>query len=146
MGVNRTGNDPHLAYAGGTVAYDPEGDCIGELTDEEGVLSVPVSPEAVHASSVVAGAQEPLSRQHAPPGHGMPPHPVPAPFQVPFAAVHSAAVAKSAHVPSSRQQPPPGQLTVEQPEPAPCQVPPAEVQSPAVGWCRHRGSTRRRSP
>jgi omega-amidase len=49
LGVNRTGNDPHLAYAGGTVAYDPKGDCIGELTDEEDVLSVPVSPEAVHA-------------------------------------------------------------------------------------------------
>ncbi|MEM9082009.1 MAG: nitrilase-related carbon-nitrogen hydrolase [Planctomycetota bacterium] len=40
MGVNRTGRDPHLAYAGGSVVFDPRGEMIGEMGEEEGVLSV----------------------------------------------------------------------------------------------------------
>jgi len=40
LAVNRCGNDPHLAYAGGTIAVDAKGEVIGELGDEEAVLSV----------------------------------------------------------------------------------------------------------
>jgi predicted amidohydrolase len=42
LGVNRVGNDPKLAYAGGTIAVDPRGRVLGELGDEAGVLSVGV--------------------------------------------------------------------------------------------------------
>lgn len=42
LGVNRTGRDPALAYAGGTIAIDPKGEVVGELGAEEGVLSVEV--------------------------------------------------------------------------------------------------------
>ncbi len=47
LAVNRTGSDPHLAYAGGTIAVDPKGEILGELGDEPGVLSVEVDPERV---------------------------------------------------------------------------------------------------
>ncbi|MEQ8318459.1 MAG: nitrilase-related carbon-nitrogen hydrolase [Phycisphaerales bacterium] len=40
LAVNRRGNDPHLAYAGGTIAVDARGEVIGELGDEEAVLTV----------------------------------------------------------------------------------------------------------
>ncbi len=40
--VNRTGNDPHLAYAGGSIVVGPKGDVLGELKDEERVLSVEI--------------------------------------------------------------------------------------------------------
>lgn len=40
LAVNRTGPDPHLNYIGGSIALDPKGDVIGELTDEEAVLTV----------------------------------------------------------------------------------------------------------
>jgi omega-amidase len=42
--VNRCGDDPHLPYAGGTIAIDPKGEILGELGDEEGVLSIKVDP------------------------------------------------------------------------------------------------------
>ena len=42
LGVNRCGSDPHLEYAGGTIAVGPQGDVVGELGGEPGVLSVGV--------------------------------------------------------------------------------------------------------
>jgi len=42
LGVNRAGNDPHLAYGGGSLAVGPMGDVVGELGDAEGVLSVEI--------------------------------------------------------------------------------------------------------
>jgi len=47
LGINRTGNDPHLPYAGGTIAVDPKGEVLGELGDEEAVLSVEIDPVQV---------------------------------------------------------------------------------------------------
>lgn len=44
--VNRTGDDPHLHYAGGSIAVGPQGDVLGELGDEEAVLSVDINPGA----------------------------------------------------------------------------------------------------
>ena len=44
LAVNRTGSDPHLAYAGGTIAVGPKGDIIGELTEQEAVLTVNLDP------------------------------------------------------------------------------------------------------
>ncbi|MBL8765227.1 MAG: carbon-nitrogen family hydrolase [Phycisphaerae bacterium] len=38
--VNRSGRDPHLEYAGGSYAADPQGAILGELGEAEGVLSV----------------------------------------------------------------------------------------------------------
>lgn len=49
LGVNRTGADPHLNYAGGTIALGPKGEVLGELGDEETVLSVEIEPERVRA-------------------------------------------------------------------------------------------------
>jgi len=47
LGVNRCGDDPHLRYAGGTIAVDPKGEILGELSDEPGVLTVEVDPEQI---------------------------------------------------------------------------------------------------
>src|SRR5690606_23399722 len=47
--LNRTGADPHLQYGGGSIAVGPKGEILGELGDEEQVLSVEVDPEVVHA-------------------------------------------------------------------------------------------------
>lgn len=47
LGVNRTGSDPSLRYAGGTIAVSPTGEVLGELAAEQGVLSVEVDPGAV---------------------------------------------------------------------------------------------------
>lgn len=47
LAVNRTGRDPVLEYAGGTIAISPTGDVLGELGAGEGVLSVEVDPGAV---------------------------------------------------------------------------------------------------
>ncbi len=44
FGINRRGDDPNLHYAGGTIAVDPKGEILGELGDEEAVLSVEVDP------------------------------------------------------------------------------------------------------
>ena len=44
LGVNRTGRDPHLAYAGGSIALGPRGEVLGELDAREGVLSVELDP------------------------------------------------------------------------------------------------------
>ncbi|MFI4881369.1 MAG: nitrilase-related carbon-nitrogen hydrolase [Phycisphaerales bacterium JB064] len=48
LAVNRCGNDPHLAYAGGTIAVDAKGQVIGELGEEEGVLTVELDLAAFH--------------------------------------------------------------------------------------------------
>ncbi len=45
--VNRTGSDPHLSYVGGSIAVGPRGEVLGELEDEEAVLSVEVDPGKV---------------------------------------------------------------------------------------------------
>ncbi len=47
LAVNRCGSDPHLDYAGGSIAVGPRGEILGELTDAPGVLSVPIDPEEV---------------------------------------------------------------------------------------------------
>jgi len=49
MGVNRCGNDPHLPYAGGSIAIGAKGEVLGELGGGEGVLSVDVDPDAIRA-------------------------------------------------------------------------------------------------
>lgn len=49
LGVNRVGRDPNAEYLGGTVAIDPMGEVIGELSDAEGVLSVEIEPRRVRA-------------------------------------------------------------------------------------------------
>ncbi|MBX3361174.1 MAG: hypothetical protein KF705_07015 [Phycisphaeraceae bacterium] len=45
--VNRTGRDPSMVYAGGSVAIDPKGEIVAELRDEEACLSVEIDPGAV---------------------------------------------------------------------------------------------------
>lgn len=47
LSVNRTGSDPNLEYAGGTLAVGPRGDVLGELGEGEGVLSVEISKKEV---------------------------------------------------------------------------------------------------
>ncbi|MBZ0171196.1 MAG: hypothetical protein K8E66_02330 [Phycisphaerales bacterium] len=47
--VNRTGDDPHLHYAGGSIVVGPRGEILGEMGDEEAVLSVEVDPGSVRA-------------------------------------------------------------------------------------------------
>lgn len=49
LGVNRCGRDPHLAYAGGSIAVGPKGEVLGEMGDEAGVLTVDLDPGAVAA-------------------------------------------------------------------------------------------------
>lgn len=44
LGVNRTGRDPNLVYAGGSIALGPKGEVLGELGSEEAVLSVEIDP------------------------------------------------------------------------------------------------------
>lgn len=48
LAVNRCGNDPHLPYAGGTIAIDPKGEVLGELGEQEDVLSIAIDPSIVH--------------------------------------------------------------------------------------------------
>jgi len=47
LGINRCGNDPTLQYDGGSIAIGPKGEILGELGDEEAVLSVDIDPEDV---------------------------------------------------------------------------------------------------
>lgn len=49
LAVNRTGDDPHLQYAGGSIAVDAQGEILGELGDAEGVLSVTLDMGALRA-------------------------------------------------------------------------------------------------
>ncbi len=45
--VNRAGSDPHLTYSGGTMAFGPKGETLGELADGPGVLSVEIDLAAL---------------------------------------------------------------------------------------------------
>ncbi|MFN0012571.1 MAG: nitrilase-related carbon-nitrogen hydrolase [Phycisphaerales bacterium] len=45
--VNRAGSDPHLTYSGGTMAFGPTGETLGELADGPGVLSVDIDLPAL---------------------------------------------------------------------------------------------------
>lgn len=47
LAVNRCGSDPHLHYAGGTMAIDPKGEIIDQLDDQPGVLSVELDPAII---------------------------------------------------------------------------------------------------
>lgn len=47
--VNRAGSDPHLRYAGGSAAFGPQGEALGQLGEDEGVLSVAVDLAALRA-------------------------------------------------------------------------------------------------
>ena len=53
FGVNRVGQDPNgafgngLEYIGGSIVVGPTGDVLGELADQEAVLSVEIDPGAV---------------------------------------------------------------------------------------------------
>lgn len=47
LAVNRTGADPHLRYAGGSIAIDAKGQILAEAKDEEAVLSVEIDSGAV---------------------------------------------------------------------------------------------------
>ena len=47
LGINRCGSDPYLQYDGGTIAISPKGDILGELDDQEGVLSIEIDPSLV---------------------------------------------------------------------------------------------------
>ncbi len=49
LGVNRTGSDPHLHYAGGSIAIGPKGDILAEADDQECVLTCEIDPEKVRA-------------------------------------------------------------------------------------------------
>lgn len=48
LAVNRTGSDPHLHYAGGTIAIGPKGEILGELGAEPATLSVEIDPQTLH--------------------------------------------------------------------------------------------------
>ncbi len=48
LGINRCGDDPSLHYAGGTIAIGPKGEILGELKDQQDVLSVEIDPSLVH--------------------------------------------------------------------------------------------------
>ncbi|OAB62619.1 hypothetical protein AY599_08100 [Leptolyngbya valderiana BDU 20041] len=49
LAVNRRGDDPHVAYAGGTIAVDGKGEIIGELGEDEAVLTVDLDVPAFRA-------------------------------------------------------------------------------------------------
>lgn len=54
LGCNRVGVEPGvlgqaITYSGGSIVVSPKGDVLGELADAEGVLSVPIDAEQVHA-------------------------------------------------------------------------------------------------
>ncbi|MFT5423533.1 MAG: omega-amidase [Phycisphaerales bacterium] len=56
LACNRTGSDPHLTYAGGSIAVGPTGEVLGELGPEPGVLSVDIDPEQVRQWRATFGA------------------------------------------------------------------------------------------
>ena len=49
LACNRTGPDPHLSYVGGSIAIDHMGNVLGELGDEQAVLSVELDIAALRA-------------------------------------------------------------------------------------------------
>lgn len=48
LGINRCGDDPYLQYTGGSIAIDPTGEILGELGDQEQVLSVEIDPKILY--------------------------------------------------------------------------------------------------
>lgn len=49
IGVNRVGRDPHLEYAGGSIAVSAKGEVLGEMGDSIGVLTVEIDPAEVRS-------------------------------------------------------------------------------------------------
>lgn len=49
VGVNRTGRDPHLAYAGGSIIVGPTGEILAEAGREPTVLTATVDPHALRS-------------------------------------------------------------------------------------------------
>jgi len=49
IGVNRCGSDPHLEYAGGSMAIDPRGRILAELDDTEQQASVEIDPAVLRS-------------------------------------------------------------------------------------------------
>lgn len=49
VGVNRAGDDPYLAYAGGSVAFGPKGETLGEAGADPGVVRVELDPAGLRA-------------------------------------------------------------------------------------------------
>ena len=49
VGVNRTGHDPHLRYAGGSSVIDPTGEVLIEAGPDEGVYAVPIDRAVLDA-------------------------------------------------------------------------------------------------
>lgn len=49
VGVNRTGRDPHLSYAGASIAVAPDGEVLFETGDEPGVHVVELDPARLRA-------------------------------------------------------------------------------------------------
>ena len=47
--VNRAGSDPHLTDSGGTMAFGPKGDTLGQLADGPGVLTVEIDLAGLRA-------------------------------------------------------------------------------------------------
>ena len=56
LAVNRCGSDPHLDYAGGSIAVGPRGDVLGELGQLEAVLTVETNPRDVREWRTTFGA------------------------------------------------------------------------------------------
>ncbi len=47
IAANRTGDDPHLSYLGNSIVISPMGEVLGELSNEETILSVEINPQSV---------------------------------------------------------------------------------------------------
>lgn len=47
VGVNRSGRDPYLVYAGGSIAFGPKGETLAEAGRAEEVVSAALDPDAV---------------------------------------------------------------------------------------------------
>lgn len=71
VGVNRAGSDPHVAYAGGSIVVGPQGEVLGELGAEPGVLSVEIDPEKVRSwrETFPAWRDARIGFEPLPPGH-----------------------------------------------------------------------------
>ncbi len=74
LGVNRTGSDPHLAYAGNSIAIGPTGEVLGECADEQRVLSVAIDADAIRAWRDQFPAWVDAKSWLWPRGGGEPPH------------------------------------------------------------------------
>lgn len=43
-GINRTGSEPGIKYAGGTMLFDPLGNCVLDAEDKEGIFAAEINP------------------------------------------------------------------------------------------------------